>query len=516
MIQMRTGWLVAAIWACLAARLAFYSAAVPMWEGVDEWAHFAVVQDVALKGELLASRDHPIPRNIEASLGLVPLPWELRRFSAPAVTHDAWWQLSGEDRLRRRQALLNLRPAWALEKGSGAFSNYEAQQPPLYYWTMAPCLWLMRGCSLPAQVLALRWWSALLASLVAPLVFAIARELFADRRMALGSAAVVAVMPGFAWAVARVGNDSVAAPLYAALIWACLRLWRKPAAWVFCEVGIFLGLGLLTKAYFLTALVPVAFVIFRARGKRLLGWRLCGVALPALLAGWWYLRNLVTTGTLSGLGESVALEKSDPSAILRVAPSIPWWRAIDAILFSHIYCGGWSWLTVRSWMYHLFYVVLALAAIGLWRWRRHPGIRWLLALYLFFWLGELWHAALLFRSYGVPASMGWYLYGIVSAEAPLAVAGLATWIRRWAAPALVGLFALLDIAAMHLLALPYNAGIIRHQADGALHMAHLTNIQISAIAEHLSTLVAEPLWTLLWVCYLIGTATCVLLVSHHK
>jgi len=114
---------------------------------------------------------------------------------------------------------------------------------------------------------------------------------------------------------------------------------------------------------------------------------------------------------------------------------------------------------------------------------------------------------------GVPASMGWYLYGVVAAEAPLLIAGLSTWIGRWAAPAAAGLFALLDLFAMHALALPYYAGLIRHQPDGTLHLAHPGNLNLPLIFERLSTLVAEPLWIALWVCCLLATAGCVLLAA---
>ena len=510
---MHTGRLVAAVWISLVARLAFYSAMLPMWEGVDEWAHFAVVQATALQGELLTSRDRPIPRNIEASLRIVPLPWDLRRFDAPSVTHDAWWQLSARQRSERAAALRAIPAAWTFQDGSGAFSNYEAQQPPFYYWSMAPLVWLLRGCGLAMQVLAIRWLSALVASLVVPLVYAIGCELFDDHRVALGCAAVVTVMPGFANAVARVGNDALAAPLYAGLIWAGLRLWRKPSAAAFIATGILLGLGLLTKAYFLTALVPAAVLVWRVRGERLGRWRLAAGAAPLLVAGWWYARNLLTTGTVAGLGESVALEKTNPAAVLHLAPSVPWLRTVDAIVFSHIYCGGWSWLTVRSWMYHLFYAVLGLAAVGLWRWLRQPRILWLLAIYLFFWAGELWHAALMFVTHGVPVSMGWYLYGVVAAEVTLCVAGLSSWIGRWAAPTGVGLFALLDLGAMHLLALPYYAGLIRHEPNGTLHLAHAAGVRLPIIFERLSSPLAEPAWIFLWICYVFATAGCCALAA---
>jgi len=483
------------IWACLLARLAFYAAMLPPWEGVDEWAHFAVVQSTALRGELLASRDRPIPRNIEASLHLVPLPWEFRRLDAPSVTHDAYWRLPRQARRDLTASLRAIPPYWALQDGSGKFSNYEAQQPPLYYWMAAPLVWLMRGRGLLTQVMAVRLFSALLASLVVPLVYRIGRELFEEERMALGCAAVVAVMPGFAGAVARVGNDSLAAVLYAALILAGLVLWRRTSFFAAGATGILLGLGLLTKAYFLTAVPPVLWLLWRRGYLRI-------ALVPVLLAGWWYLRSVLTSGSLLTTGAMSGVRIS-PAAVLRSVPSVPWFRAVDAALFSHIYCGGWSWLTVRSWIYHAFYIVFALAAIGLWRWLPKPGIRWLLAVYLCFWAGELWHAALMFAARGVPASMGYYLYGVIAAEVPLGVAGLATWMRRWAAPLLAAMFALLDLAAMHLLALPYYAGAIRHQPDGTLHFAHFSALHLPA----------GPGLLALWVCYLLATVTAVVLAA---
>lgn len=474
---------IAIIWACLLLRLAFYASTLPLWEGVDEWAHFAIAQSVALRGELLGMRDRPIPRNIEASLRIVPLPWELRRLDPPSVTHDAFWQLPEAARRDRKAALLAIPREWALQDGSGAFSNYEAQQPPLYYWLVAPVVRLARGGTLAQQVAAVRWVSILLASLIVPLVYSIGREIFDDERMALGCAAIVAVMPGFAAVAARVGNDGLAAVLFAALIWSGLRAWRGEAT---IPVAVWLGLGLLTKAFFLTAIPAVVWLFWR-RGA----WR--AAVLPVLIAGWWYVRNALAEGSLLTSG-SMAGVKVSPVAVLGNVPSVPWFRAVDAALFSHIYCLGWSWLTVRSWIYHVFYLVLTAALLGLWRRRRRPGIPWLLAIYGLFWLGELWHAALMYAARGVAASMGYYLYGVVGAEIPLCVAGLATWLRRWAAPLVAAMFALLDLAAMHLLALPYYGGLIRHRADGTLHFAHGLSVPVSV----------------LWVGYVAGTAMAVL------
>jgi len=49
-------------------------------EGFDEWGHFAVIRAMAVRGELLVARDSPIPRDVEASLQLAPVPWDMRHY----------------------------------------------------------------------------------------------------------------------------------------------------------------------------------------------------------------------------------------------------------------------------------------------------------------------------------------------------------------------------------------------------------------------------------------------------
>ena len=86
-MHMRRALLV--VWMCFIARGAFYSAVLPLWEGFDEWAHFAVIQRMAVRGELVVLRESPISRDIAPSLELAPVPWELRYLPLPSMTHDA-------------------------------------------------------------------------------------------------------------------------------------------------------------------------------------------------------------------------------------------------------------------------------------------------------------------------------------------------------------------------------------------------------------------------------------------
>ena len=480
-------WRVGVVWACLTARLLFYAAMLPLWEGYDEWAHFAVIRHVAA-GELLPARDAAVPADVEESLRLAPVAWEMRGLPPPAATHDVFWTLAPEERARREAEFR--RGAHADAPGLPA---YEALQPPLYYWLMAPAMRAMAGATLATQVLVIRWLSVLIASLTLPLVFLIAREVFAEETTAVGCAAVLAVMPGFALDVARAGNDSLAVVLFTALIWLGLR----PAGW---RLGVVLGLGLLTKAYFLAA-IP-ALLLFRRNWN----WRAAVPVVPALC---WYARNLWTTGTVAGLSESVMLRHTSWGEMARAAMRLPWLRAIDAILFSHIYFGGWSSLTVRSWMYHVFYLAIAAAAVGLVGSWRKPGIRWLLAVCGVFWAAQLYNALLLYMSKGLPGSMGWYLYAVIGAEIVLCTAGFGRW-RRWAAAVGATLFALLDLYTVHALAIPYYTGMIRHRANGtlaALHWADVQAVGLAQVVQRLAAFKSFGPWLLvaLWGAYLAGT-----------
>ncbi|MGO9259967.1 MAG: hypothetical protein ACLQU1_27190 [Bryobacteraceae bacterium] len=497
---MRTRWLLA-VWACFLVRLLFYSSMLPLWEGYDEWAHFAVVRAGAFEGVILPARDRAVPRDVEASLQLAPVPWEMRYLPPPSVSQDDFWTLPAEARRERQAAFRAMPPEWGRETGSGGLKAYEALQPPLYYWLMAPVLRLAGGRGLAWQVMALRWIGSLIASLAVPLVFRLGQIVFADERVALASAAVVALMPGMALDVARVSNDCLAVVLFTLLTVLAVQMPRRE--WL---LGIVLGLGLLTKAYFLTAVPALALIL----GRR--SWRPFTAA--AAVAGWWYVRNLATTGTLTGLSESVMLRDTGVWGVLRRAPAMPWRTAADAILFSHLYFGGWSSLTVRSWMYHVFYAAALLAAIGLVRlWRERP-IRALAAIYAAFWLGEFYNALLEWLSKGLPGSMGWYLYAVAGAEVVLCVAGIAAIapkrMRGWAAPMGALLFALFDLYTVHAVEIPYYTGMIRHKLNGATGTLHLVDFRAvgwSRAFERLTAFQAVPEAALmaLWAAYLAAT-----------
>jgi hypothetical protein len=312
--------------------------------------------------------------------------------------------------------------------------------------------------------------------------------------------------------VGRISNEPLAILLFTLLVWTGIRiLQREPDVKGAAILGSVLGLGLLTKAYFLTA-VPAVVLLLIYKYRRAWVPLLTGSAMPLAIAGWWYARNIVITGTVSGLAEPVMLRYTGVGAMLAAIPRIPWGHAIDVILTTHLYFCGWSSLTVRGWMYHLFFPIVALAAVGLVVQLRRPGIwLWPAAVYGFFWLGQLYNVVLQYMTKGLVGSMGWYMYAVVAAEVTLCAVAFG----RWRIPALgagTALFGLLDVYGMHWLAIPYYTGIIGHRANGALaamHIGEMRALGFGAIFERLAVnkcaAISPPFLMVLWLMYLAGT-----------
>jgi hypothetical protein len=484
----------------------------PLWEGYDEFAHFGVVRVIAAKGILLPPRDQPGQRDVEESFKLVPVPWEVRDWNVfrSSLTEEAYWALPQEERRQREARSRSMPASWAREDSAGGVSAYEAFQPPLYYWLMAPVLYVLKGSGLLAQVMLLRWIGVAIASAAVPLTFGIALAVTRRESAALGCSAVVAVMPGFAIDVARVSNEPLSIVLFTLLIWLGLRILNRAGARSAATLGAVLGLGLLTKAYFLTAVPAVLLLLFyRYRKGWVTGLTTCVISVA--IAGWWYVRNIATAGTFSGLPETVMLGNTGVITRLPAIFHIPWVRAVDVILASHLYYCGWSALGARGWMYHVFFAIMMLAALGLVVQFRRPEVVWLAALYGFFWLGQLYNVFLQFLARGVVGSPGWYLYAAVACEVVLCAVAFGRWRMCGVALGTV-LFGLLDLYGMHWLAIPYYTGIIGHRTNGtlaALHIGQYGSLGICTVFERLAmnkpAAVTQPFLGVLWILYLAGT-----------
>ena len=482
--------LVLLVWICFLVRGFFYSSTLPLWEGYDEWSHFAYIQHLNNYESLPLGDRSRVTREIQESLKLVPLPWMLREYAPPHITHDDYWKLSEAQRKRRQHLLASLPLEWRQERATEPVLLYEAQQPPLYYWLMSWPLSLASSATLPTRVFLIRYLSVTLASLVIPFGFLITRRLFGRKGLAVGLVALIAAPPEFLINVCRVSNESLAVSVYSILILLlikCVEITESSRyPWL---LGGTLGIGLLTKAYFLTAL-PAVILIFAwkcwsvpGRRKRVAGQAALALGLAFGISAWWYVRNKRHLGTWSGMQEASALSDTRLSEILQKVPQVDWLGSLDSAFFSHIWLGNWSFLQVRDWMYGLFGYIALLALIGVIilfarQWRQSatqndlfldPGqLLVLIVVYGFFILGVAYHVLLSFATKGLSSSTGWYIYCLVVSEAVLAVAGLRTLCplrgRPWVIPAMTTCLVVLDLYATHFLLIPYYAGVIRHNS----------------------------------------------------
>src|SRR5438067_3857140 len=115
--QRRAALLVGAVWALFVLKTVFYASFVPLWEGFDEFSHFAVIQDST---------------EVSESLNIAPVPWTIRDWRPGWITQDEFWRLPKSERDRRDWALRAL----PRSPGHGEWL-YEAQQPPLAYLLLA-------------------------------------------------------------------------------------------------------------------------------------------------------------------------------------------------------------------------------------------------------------------------------------------------------------------------------------------------------------------------------------------
>lgn len=473
--------LLAVTWLAFVVRGAFYCVEQPMWEGFDEWAHFAYIQRIGDRGGL-PSRTEPVSSVVARSLGLVPMSAAAGDVSPGTITHEAYWKLTPSERQRRQEELRRL--SFVSENAGRQFParQYEAQHPPLYHVLLTPAYLLTKGQSLPAQVVVLRLLSMAIASGIVLLAYRTALYVLRRRTLAILVAVLVACFPGLFIDVCRIGNDSLAIVLVSAVVLMSLHMRRRPfrvSGWLI--LGVLVGAAALTKAYAL-ALLPLlpllaGFEIANtpARWKRTLAGFGLACILVLAIAGWWYWRTWAITGTLSGEQLGAAASRITVAEKFSAASGMNWLRVADAAAFTHIWIGGWSFLVVRSWMYRVFELIAAAGAIGLGvhmlrtirhsRWSASQDLLILLLAFATMCSALAYHSLVIFMMKGISTGIGWYLYAVIVPEAVLLAVGLR---NQWALASTCLLAGALDLYTMNLKLMPHHTGMAPVDGIGSL------------------------------------------------
>jgi 4-amino-4-deoxy-L-arabinose transferase-like glycosyltransferase len=204
--------------------------------------------------------------------------------------------------------------------------------------------------------------SVIIGSLSIPVGFWLCRKVFQNDAIAIGISAFIVVMPEFAFNLSRVSNECLSAAIYTTLFLAVCHWIDQPESLVRAiTVGALLGLGLLTKAYFLTAVPALCVLQFwlcmTQPKKRSLFLKSATTifVISGAISGWWYVRNILQTGTVSGLDEALLLRGVGTGEKLLAVVHVQWVRAIATVLLAHL-VWGWSLLSVSRFIYYAGFV----------------------------------------------------------------------------------------------------------------------------------------------------------------
>jgi 4-amino-4-deoxy-L-arabinose transferase-like glycosyltransferase len=485
-----------------------YAAVTPLWEGIDEPFHFAYIQS------LTANRSFPVwgksflDADIAQSTAYAPLaplmPQLVKGFQK--LSYLDYWCLAPETRQQLNSKLRKLQASGETITPSTT-PLYQAQHPPLYYLLCAPLYQLMDSRNLVEKVFAMRLYSVLIASGAV-----VAASLIGRQRGVLGTTlAVLAVSwPVLYVDVARVGNDSLGAALFAFLFAALIAYGTKQTRLRAACIGILLGLGLLTKAYFATAVPAIAAYVFlpavfdRSRWKRALAAGFIIFLCAGAIGGWWYVRNYMLYGTFSGLQESIYFPSVGLLEKLRAALEVNWLFILKHLFVTFSWVSGWSFVHLPKGIYVVFLLLFGFATAGLarhlaaqqWRlrniFRNDHALTAAFFLVFFFALGVAYHEINVKATVKVMGGPGgWYFYALVVPISYLLAAGMAafagdygedwgpsrrkgrrgiSWENflkwRWWFPCFAILFLIVELYGFAGILLPYYAGYAVPAADG--------------------------------------------------
>ncbi|MCE9603744.1 MAG: hypothetical protein K8U03_02450 [Planctomycetia bacterium] len=420
---------------------------VPLFEGFDESGHYSSLRQISQTGEIPMRGNAFLERSVAEYQGPTaygsgepPFDDKLtykKFFAAPAAVQD--------------YAALYRTPRAPSNYEPSGFSNWQAQHPPLYYLALSPLDSALQRLAFVDRFLALRIASLAIAVAGVLLGMLAATKAAENETSRLGALLGFAIYPiAFPMLVpefARLGNDSLC--LFFVGLLAYLFASAQPTELgpkKSLLIGTSLGLGLLTKAFFLPIAAGIfTFLFVRALATkakpellraRLLELLWISVAALAIGSGW-YLYQYLRFGSLSGSDESIQLADQG-GLLLGLGKNFSFFRlakGISATIATFIWAGTWSLTRLPDLFLVPLMALLAVVAVSAFNASRGKSLlsmsslpAWVLA---FFALGLLWHIFVSIARAGIGATPGWYLHIFMPWLAPwLGIGFYSLWRSR--------------------------------------------------------------------------------------
>lgn len=308
------------VWAVVALHgllLLVLSVLFPTYRAPDEIAHVDMVLVVGQSQGYPEVGEQRISQRVVESFAVVR--HEPGGQAPPLHAGDA-------PRRDRRQTFAELGPDVASD-----VPQQMAAHPPLYYAAAATALSAVTALVPPAydwsfdQVVGfLRLFSAALVLPLPLLAYLVAARLGATRPVAVAAAVLPLGIPQLTHVGSSVNNDTLLALLVAGLTLPALGAARgDTTARTAVVAGVLGGLALLTKGFalFVPLWLAGVYVLAAWRGG---GWRALragalAVAVATGVGGWWWIRNILTYGTVQPSG------LASPAPPGEFAPDVGYW-----------------------------------------------------------------------------------------------------------------------------------------------------------------------------------------------
>jgi hypothetical protein len=354
---------------------------LPPYEGFDETAHYSYISFLADQHKIPNFLRTPLDATMESGRKGLPRPYG----SSPpfevngGITYSEFFRADAtcqrEEAVRRFWHEPQKDPTYM----PGGDLNWQGQHPPLYYflmgfpyrlartWPPGMRLLMLRLCSVALACGSVLLWWKIISLLQTP----------DSRRLFLLAGLAAVFFPSLYYDLARLGNDSLVALLFAGSFYFLLATYvhRQGRLGDFCGLAFILGLGLLTKLFFFPLLVGTVLcslwvgIRYTKIGlqKLLLRMSLI-VGVPIVLSGGWFvLFYLRYGGPIGGAGVEML-----PSAISSQGSMVSTGqfllrllRAAGGFLTTFFWCGTWSWVRPPFSLYICIVPLIALMIYAL-------------------------------------------------------------------------------------------------------------------------------------------------------
>lgn len=350
-----------------------YGITTPLFEAPDEQWHFAFVQHLA-QGKGLPEQTVPLPHLARQEASQPPLYYAL----AAALTF--WIDTSDYPANVWENPHYGYDVPGVVNDNKNLFIHTAQENFP--YRNTALAMHLARLLSLCMGALAV-YFTYSLARILPPL-----QDFTRHVGGEIVAASIIAFTPQFLFISSAVSNDSTIVAMCVFALFLLARALRvPPTARDAIVLGIVCGLCALAKVSGLAmlplAMLTLAYIVWKNNAPNFPRLPTCTVVveffrlaflflLAALgVAGWWYARNVVLYGELTGTARMVEIFGARENPLTFDA-----WRAQWGEVFETFFVGlGWGNIRAPEWVYLVFGIGVALGIIGLglgmWRARKH-------------------------------------------------------------------------------------------------------------------------------------------------